>query len=136
MGKGQISFEYLTLMGFITLIITAILGIAFFYTSSIQDGARMQHISDFAEKIVATAEYVSYSGPPSQTTIEVYLPGDVTDIDIAENTLYITYLSSGVMAKRGYSSNVNITGSLSTTEGIKRLLIVAEPGGVVITPAP
>jgi len=130
--KGQISFEYLILMGFVTLILAAVLGIALFYSSSVEDQVKISQINKFSSKIISTSEYVFSSGFPSKSTIKVYLPQDVLNVTFDENILLISFRTSSGLNKIGFPSPVNITGTISESQGIKKIEIVAEANRVAI----
>ena len=132
--RGQASFEYLILMGFVTLVLAGILGIAFFYTSGIQDRVRVSQVSNFANKIISAAEYIYSSGEPSKTTVVAYLPENVKNITIEENLLLISLQTSSGLNRIGFPSSVNITGNIPFSPGLKKLEIEAEITGARITP--
>ena len=135
--KAQISFEYLTIMGFVTFILIGIIGIAFFYGASTQDRLRMTQVNNFGNKIVSTAESVFYAGEPSKATISVYLPENVKEIAIAENSIYISIqLSTGLNIISFLSEAPLYEGpenEFNINPGIKNLEIKVVQGEVVIS---
>ena len=134
--KAQISFEYLIIMGFIMFVIIGILGLAIFYSGSINDQIKESQTSNCANKIITTAESVFYDGQPSKATINCYFPDNLRDITIADDTLYIeAYTSSGITV-RAFKSNVKIaegTPFIEPVQGIKKIKITAEENRVVIS---
>jgi len=133
MKRGQVSFEYLILVGFVTIIIVGIMGVALFYTSSSKDSVKITQVNNFANKIISNAESVYYAGEPSKATITTYLPEGVAAIDITENTLLITLQLSTGTSVIGFDGNVNITGSINPNQGVKKIEILAQEDGVLIT---
>ncbi|MCH7850437.1 MAG: hypothetical protein IH845_02230 [Nanoarchaeota archaeon] len=131
--RGQIAFEYLVIIGFVTLVITAILGISITYTNSLRDNVNINQMEDFANKIISTSEYVFYAGNPSKSTITVYLPDNIKGITIIENTIYFDIETGTGINKIGYPSAVNISGSITNSPGIKQLEIEALVDHVSIT---
>lgn len=123
---AQVSMEYLIIMGFVTMIIIVILGIALTYSGSIQDNIKVTQVNNFANKIIASAESVFYYGEPSKSSISVYLPEGVKEIQIIENTIFISLTTSSGLNKIGFSSEVPINGSLTISPGIKRIEISAD----------
>jgi len=127
--RGQISFEYMVVMGFVTLVISILLGVSILYTNTVQDRVKVNHIDSFADKIISTSEYVFYAGEPSKATITSYLPQDVTSIEIDEDVLFISIRTSSGLNKIGYPSKVNLTdiapGNINTNEGLKNFEISA-----------
>lgn len=134
---GQVSIEYLIVIGFVTFIIISILGVAFFYYSNIKDKIIMTQLSNYANKIISTAESVFYAGEPSKATITAYLPKNVNQIEIIDNELVFTVYTSSGEDKIGFSSNVPISvlGTLQTSYGLKKIQIEAQSQEAVITQA-
>lgn len=138
--KGQISVEYLIIVGFVVTIVIAILGIALFYTSGVRDQIKSNQLDAFASKVTSNAEVVFYRGEPSRTTITAYLPEGVDHVWINKEpglddySIVFNFTSYGGYNLVAYSSNVpiNITGEISPNEGVKRLLIVAKIDAVYI----
>ena len=133
--KGQISVEYLIVVSFVTFIVLTILGISLFYSAQIQDSIKFNQLERFAKKIISSAESTFYSGEPSRTTINSYLPEGVTDIRIIENSLIFNVSSAGGTSVIAYSSTVpiEIEGTISTSSGLKKILITAEENIVKIS---
>ncbi|MFA5174470.1 MAG: hypothetical protein WC438_04790 [Candidatus Pacearchaeota archaeon] len=131
--KSQVSIEYIIIMGFVTIVIIGLLGIAFVYSGSIKDRLKMTQINNFGNKIISTAESVFYYGEPSKATISVYLPENVEQIEISENTLFITYQGSSGIDKIAFSSEVPIEGTLNSISGVKKIEIIAEESRATIS---
>lgn len=138
-NKAQVSIEYLIIVGFVTFVVMAIIGIALFYSGTIKDKIKENQVGNYANKIIATAESVYYAGEPSKATISGYLPESVKDIRIEENSLVITFSTSSGKNIIAYSSDVPIiessTAELSPSKGLKKIVVVAEENQVVISQA-
>ena len=121
-------------IGFVTLVISLILGVSILYTNTVQDRVKVNHMDSFADKIISTSEYVFYAGEPSKATITAYLPKDVTAIEVLENTLFISIRTSSGLNKLGYPSKVNLTssGTFNINEGLKNFEISAGENEVTI----
>jgi len=128
--RGQISVEYLIVVGFVTFIIISILAVALLYSSAISDRIRYNQISNFANKVISNAESVFFAGEPSKTTITAHLPGGVQSVTIVEDNgisllVFVVESSSGT-STTAFPSDVPIEpGILSNSEGTKRLEIIA-----------
>jgi len=133
--KAQISFEYLIIMGFLTFVIIGILSVAFFYSNGIKDRIKVSQMNNFANKIISTSESVFYAGYPSKATINCYLPEGVKEVYIppTNDTLIISIELSSGLTRTAFSSNVPISGSLTTNHGLKKIEIKAEEDKVVIS---
>lgn len=129
--RGQISTEYLIVLGFIAFMIMSILGVAFFYMNSARDQIKSSQITSFANKILSNSRSVFYAGEPSQVVINAYLPDGVEDIWVfeeagAEDILVFNVSNEGGGSVTGFSSDVNLNiVSLSISEGVKRIRISA-----------
>lgn len=133
MGKrGQISVEYLIVVGFVVAIVVGMLAIAFFYTNGIKDEIKINQIRDYAGNLVSTAETIFFAGEPSRTLIELYLPGGVQSIEILDDEVVITATTSSGTNIIGFPSDVPLdpSSSFSINEGVRRIQIIAGPGMV------
>lgn len=131
--KAQVSFEYLVIMGFVTVILILILSISIFYSSSVEDQIKVTQMNNYANKIISSAESVFYSGKPSKATITAYLPKDIKEIEIVDNSLVISIQTSSGLNKRVFESNVPISGSLTISRGLKTIKIEAQETEAVIS---
>jgi hypothetical protein len=149
--RGQISFEYLMIMGFVVFIIMVLLGIALSYSTSISDRLKVVQIENFAKKIVASSETVFYAGSPSRSTILVDLPEGVKNITVPEpldangygTGILIRYNTAGGLTTSFYESNVPIKiiangcdvgvgNNLCPHKGTRNIVLQAEDEGVDI----
>lgn len=130
--RGQISIEYLIVVGFVTLLVITILGVSYLYANGIRDQIKTNQAQTFAEKVIAESEKVYYAGEPSKTTITAYLPEGVTQLEVAEQSIIISLTIGSNTSKAAYSSNVPINITISTTPGVKHLIITAQSDRVVV----
>lgn len=131
--KGQISTEYLIVVGFVVFLVLGILGVAFFYTSITSDQIKISQVSSFMNKIISSAESVFYAGEPSKLTVTGYLPVGVNRLDITSTEIIVGITTGSGVTTMSFSSNVPLTGNISYTEGVKRLEILAQQDEVSIT---
>lgn len=132
-SKAQAGVEYLIIIGFVTLAISIIIGMAYFYTGSIKDRIKLNQVESFANQIINSAESVFFSGEPSEATINLYLPEGVKTIEINTNYIIITTETSSGENKRAFASKVQLTGTISSGEGIRKIHIKAESDRVSIS---
>lgn len=134
--KAQSSMEFLILMGFLTFVIVAIIGIGFYYSATINDRIKSSQIANFANKITSTSEVVFYAGEPSKSTISVYLPDGISDIQIDNRSIIITHSLSTGQNKISYLSEVplaeDVTKMLTIFSGTKSVMVVANETHAVI----
>jgi len=131
--KSQASTEYLLVIGFITLAIIVLLGIALSYSGAIRDSIRLHQLKTFSDKVLSTSESVFYAGEPSKATIDVFLPDGVKSIEIMENSLFFTVQTDTGLMKSAFSSKVPIIGSITISQGIKKVQILAQENSVLIS---
>jgi len=131
--RGQAGIEYLIIIGFVTFIVITILGVALYYSSGIRDRIRVIQMSNCANDIISSAESVFYQGNPSKATILCYLPENIKQIDIIENSLVFTYQSDSGVSKTSFSSNVPVSGSLPAFSGTRKIKIFAEEGSASVS---
>lgn len=131
--RGQVSTEYLIVVGFVVFLVLGILGVAFFYTSITNDQIKVSQVSNLANKIVSSAESVFYAGEPSKLTITGYLPIGVNSFVIMQNEIVVSLSTSSGVTVMSFSSNVPLSGNISSTEGVKRIEIKALQNEVSIS---
>lgn len=126
MKRGQISLEYIIVVGFVMFAVIILLGISFFYAASVQDQIKLNQLSTFAEKIIHSAESIYYAGEPSKVTITAFLPKGMQNFDVNSNSLVFTIATSSGQTIIAYESAVPISDfSLTLNEGVKRITITA-----------
>lgn len=131
--KGQVGIEYMIIVGFVSFAVIAILLLAFFYSGQIKDSIKLNQAENFAEQLIGSAESVFFAGEPSKTTISLYLPDNVENIDITNDYVTITMQLSTGQNIRSYETRVPLQGTITTSEGIKKLTLTATETNVVIS---
>jgi len=132
-SKAQVGIEYMIIVGFITFSVIVILFTAIAYSDKIKDKIRLNQVENFAEQLLNSAESVYFAGEPSKTTIRLYLPEGVSSLEITPTYLIITTRTSSGENRRAFSSKVPISGTISTSEGIKKLTLEATEDYLVIS---
>lgn len=134
-NKAQIGMEYLIVVGFVTFIIIGIMGLAMIYTGVIKDRIRSNQINSFADKLLSTSESVYYKGSPSKATIETYLPENINEITIQDNSLVINSSASSGNNIIAFESDVPIqlSGEINPNPGVKKILIQANENTITIS---
>ena len=130
--NAQIGMEYLMIIGFLTFILIGTLGIAMYHNNTIRDMISSRQIESMSTKIISSAESVFYAGEPSKVTIVSYIPNGISEINITDNTIFVTFQSSSGTNKVSFKSNVPITGTLSTISGLRNIIIEATSSSVTI----
>jgi hypothetical protein len=126
--RGQVSTEYLVIVGFVVFLIIAVMGVGFLYSTQIADKIRTNQVRNFANKIVSGAEDVFYRGSPSRTQFTVYLPSGVQNLELVDDSLVFNVTTSSGVNTVSFESDVPIqfgAEGLSYGEGVKRIEIKA-----------
>lgn len=131
--RAQISIEYMIVVAFVTFLVIAILGAGYFYSSNARDRIKFNQLSTFSNSVISTAERIFYAGEPSKATITPYLPPGIRVLEISGNEMVFTVSTSTGVTKISFTSKVELQGSISPSDGIKRLQLAAQPNGVLIT---
>lgn len=131
--RAQVSTEYLIVIGFVSFLVLAVLGVAFFYTSITNDQIKVSQVSNLANKIISSAESVFYSGEPSKLTLTGYLPVGVRSFEIMSDQIVASISTSSGVTKISFSSNVPLSGNISINEGVKRISVIAQQDEVSIS---
>lgn len=130
MGKrGQVSIEFMAIIGFVTFIAMAMLIISQFYQRGVSTQVETNQVDHLARKLIDSAESVYYLGEPSKTTIEANMPNHVESITIGSNDItFRMKAAGGKTSDITYQSDVNLTGSITKTPGLKKISVEAKCG--------
>jgi len=130
---GQVSMEFLLITGFAFLLILPIVIIAYNQSATFNDEVSAAQIQKVGNQIAEAVNTVYYAGPPTKKTIKVWMPDNVYDVDITDQTLTFTVQGSGGQYEYSVFSDTNMTGSIQTFNGVHVLSIQAETNVVNIT---
>jgi hypothetical protein len=131
--RGQAGIEYMIIIGFITFTVISIFGLAMVYSGQIKDKVKLNQAEAFATQLINSAETVFFAGEPSKTTVRLYLPEGIENITFESDYLVITARVSSGENRRAFQSKVPIQGSVSSTEGIKKLTLEAKESYVQVS---
>ncbi len=132
--EGQISIEYMVIIGFVTVITIPLIIIYYtFIQESGQEIASTQ-IIQIAKKIVDASESVYYLGEPSQTTLRINMPDNIILANFSSGKEIVFRIRSGKgEADIVQTTSVNITGNISTNKGTYTLTVKAMSDYVNVT---
>ena len=130
--KAQTGIEYMIIVGFVTLAIMSILVLAIFYSGQVRDSIKLNHVENFAVQLINSAESVFFAGEPSKTTVRLYLPEGVKNIDINSDYISIDVAVSSGLNRRVFNSRVALQGNVSSAEGMKKITLDAKENYVLI----
>ena len=130
--KGQISIEYMSLVGMVTFVVIALFALSQYYVGEVKTTVNSNQADQIAKLIVENAEIVYYHGEPSKITLNVQMPKGIENIDIYENEISFTLTRGDRTIDIFYPSSVPMQGDISTTQGARSITIEAFGGYVWI----
>jgi uncharacterized protein (UPF0333 family) len=131
--RAQISMEFLIIMSFAIAITIPLLLTYYEYSRNANIRIKTEQVDKIAREMVNNAESVYYTGAPSKTTMKVYLPEGVESVEINQRSIVFKVKFYGNISEISYSSNVNLSGTMSNHQGIHNIAIEAKDGYVEIT---
>ena len=130
--KGQISIEYMSIVGIVTFLVIALFALSQYYVGEVKTTVNSNQADQIAKLIVENAEIVYYHGEPSKVTLNVQMPKGIEEIDIYENEISFTLTRGDRTIDIFYPSSVPMQGNISTTQGARSITIEASGGYVWI----
>jgi len=131
--EGQISVEYMMLIGFVTIVSIPLLIIFFSFTQDSGDEIASVQVQQIAKKIIDAAESVYYLGEPSQTTLRVNIPDNVVLVNLSDYEVVFKIKTKSGEVDIVQNSDVNITGFLPTNQSTYLITVKAGPNYVNVS---
>ena len=123
MKRGQISLEYLIIVGFVAAITIPLIIIFNTHSSEMNEQVIANQADNIASKIVDSAESVYYLGEFSKITFRTFIPKKINAITIGDNeVVFFVKKLNGVDHVVKYSS-VPINGSISAQSGTYDIVV-------------
>jgi len=120
MKKGQISIEYLVIIGFIFVVLVVLVNYS--YEEATKNINTVQ-AEDAILSLVRSADQVHTLGAGSQDLVWITLPGGVENFNYIGRTLTLSFEIKGRATEISYRTLSNITGTLPNTRGTYRMLV-------------
>lgn len=130
--RGQISVEYLLVVGLTTIVVIFLLAISDYYSREVENTINTNQIDRIAKEIVDTAESMYYFGEPSKTTIKLFIPKGIEEINVSNNELNFRVRTQNGVTDMFYRSSVPLQGDISYSYGLHNIIIEARGGYVWI----
>ena len=131
--KGQVSFEYLIIVGFALASVLTVGIFAVFSFQNFSDEVVVKQAEQAADLLVNSAELVHAYGPPTFITQTIFVPENTESIVVQANEVTFRIQTSRGITDVSSYGNVNMTGTISTTIGQKNILITAGESNVVLS---
>jgi type II secretory pathway component PulK len=125
--------EYLMVVAFVFVMIMPFL--VYFLTESNNTTNEISNaqLSQIARKIVENAEKVYAFGEPTTLTLQVYMPANVQSAEISGTELTFIIADRGSLSSVVEMFPMNVSGNISTGEGIHRIRLRAVESSVEIS---
>ncbi len=128
--KGQISAEYLIIMGFV---LVALLPVFYYSLTNLNNNLRLNQANDMINRIAETADFVYFLGPGSQDTLSIVIPGGVESITLQGKEVAMKMRIFGSVSDFVAVTKATINGSISISQGTSNILIKNENNVIQIT---
>jgi uncharacterized protein (UPF0333 family) len=130
--RGQISLEYMAVVGITTIVAISLLVLSNYYSKQIGDTIDTTQLDGIAKDIVDTAQSVYYFGEPSKSTLKVYLPKGITSVTVGPDQINFRIRTDSGETDVFYPSDVTLQGGIPTAYGFHYITIEAREGYVWI----
>jgi hypothetical protein len=132
--KAQSAMEYVSIVGFIMIIMLPATYLYIKYSGDSSDSVTNAKIDVISNEIVSAAEQMYAYGAGSQTTIKINFPKGIQKVEFIENEIVFYVLNSGGgLNEIAKVSNVPLSGLLEVdVEGNKEIIVKSTGNGVYI----
>ena len=134
-GKGQVSLEFMLIVGFAMLLSIPLIYIFFKQSESLSSEISGTQVDKIASEIRDAADEVYYLGAPSRKTITVYLPREIEAISIYGNSIVFNVSSQGSRYEvvKWSAANFSSLSSITPNPGIRKITVEAGAYEVLVT---
>jgi uncharacterized protein (UPF0333 family) len=133
--KGQVSIEFLFVVGFAFLITAGLAYLFLVQSESINSGISSSQIDKVASEIRDAADQVYYLGPPSKKTLTLYFPDSIDSVAFYGNSIIFNVTGSHghYEVVKWAASNYSITSSILSGSGIHHVSVEARTYDILVT---
>jgi uncharacterized protein (UPF0333 family) len=133
MRRGQVSMEYMMVVGFSLLLLLPIIAVYGLERQNMDNQITAKQADTIARKVADSAETVYYLGKPARTTLKVYMPKNIVNVSIdGREVVFVVRMGKGLSDVVG-TSDVNMTGTITTRQGIQYIELTADDNVVNVT---
>ena len=115
--RGQVSIEYVMIVGFSLLIIAPMLVVSMRTSDSYQVSIEQTQLQRVADDLTALADEVSFEGAPAARSASVYFPARIENANTTGRFLVLETPTSQIVASASYT---NLTWDLEVGSAGKR----------------
>jgi len=115
--KSQVSIEFLIIVGIALLILIPVMIYANETISATRDELKISLARNAVNRIGEASEWVATQGSPAKTTIRVFIPEGVREIDLTGKTITIKLNAESGLRDIYRDTLTDLNGSISNTAG-------------------
>ncbi len=131
--KGQVSMEYLVIVGIASLIILPLLVLFLMQMNDVTESMTLSQLNKIGDELVSSANEVYYLGEPAQNTLSFYLPGHVDEIYSQDEMLVmVVSLRASSFSIVKYAA-IDLDVNISNYPGVHKVKVMAQSNNVSIT---
>jgi len=124
--------EYLLIVSFAFLLLTAIIFVALSQSSSFSSEVTAAQIQKVAHRIVDAADAAYYAGPPTKKSFSLYFPDNILEANVTGKDVVFRVSGTGGNYEYALSSSTNLSGTLRTFKGVHHITVEATDSYVLI----
>ena len=132
--RGQVSMEYMLVVGFMFLLLTPLLILYATTRQDTTDSLSEGQVIRAGNTIRDVAERVYFAGDPSQETVTITLPETLTDARIDNRSMIFTLVGARGNYDVAITGLAPLNGTLPATAGRHVVVLRAVNGTVIINP--
>ena len=125
--------EYLIIIGFVAIITLPLVIIFQTHSRETTEEIVSTQVYQISKRIADGAETVYYLGEPSKLTIKTYFPENINSVSIGSNEIVFFMKKGAGEDEVVVYTPINITGNLSTHQGVHYITIESKGGYVWIS---
>ena len=129
---SQASTEFILVVGFLLAVLIPLIIIGFMYPQQGEAQITTGQVTGMAIQIADTAEEVYYIGEPAKTTLKIYVPKNVKECSVVNNSIIFRVQTVHGITDVVQGLPFNVNGSFTCTEGIKYITIESRGDSVWI----
>ncbi len=133
-SRGQVSMEYLMVVGLSFLLITPLAVLFVYQSNSMSSEIQAVQMERVGQEIISSAEEVFYLGSPTQKVLKVYFPERLSSVTVeSQAVVFNMTVGDSTLSYPAYSElSLNMSGSIGNYPGPHILLIKSEENTVNI----
>lgn len=128
MERGQVSIEYVVIMGFLLLLIIPLTAYSFI---EVKRSTQMNNAEDTVNTLANAADEVYALGPGSKKYVQITIPGGVTQSSVSNREVQFKMTIFGGTSDVFAPTKAELEGAIPTTSGPHRIYVEMQANGKV-----